>query len=127
MLTRFLHLILPAALLVLSASAIAEPITTGYIGGMVRDAQGAPIMGATVTLASADSVMPMIMYTDAAGNFEVTSMALGTYSVKVEFNGLPPVEIRDSSVQIGTPVMLGVTLDSRFPGVLQASPAIPDC
>ena len=65
--------------------AVAQP--TCSIHGSVTDSSGAPILGAVVTVEGADG-KPRTTVTDVEGVFEISSLTLGNYSVKISAVGL---------------------------------------
>ena len=100
------------ALLLLLASvgfATAQETTTGSITGEVTDAQGAPVPGATVTVASDQGNKTTV--TDAEGRFFVPYLTPGVFTVKVELTGFTRVEQKGINVRVGQRVTLtGLTL-----------------
>ncbi|MGH9949917.1 MAG: carboxypeptidase-like regulatory domain-containing protein, partial [Pyrinomonadaceae bacterium] len=79
---RFISSILFTALL---AAFIALPVnaqTTGSITGVVQDTLGAVIVGATITVVSADS-KEKTATSNQKGEFTVAGLAPGKYTVKV--------------------------------------------
>jgi hypothetical protein len=80
----FQTLITTLALLTLGGQAIAQE--TGSIQGTVADSSGAPVYGAVVSLEGADGSRRMTA-TDAEGAFQITSLTLGEYGVKISAAG----------------------------------------
>ncbi len=74
-----------ALLLSLSGSASAQEIT-GTINGTVRDASGAVVPGATVTITdpSKDNAVVRTLSTNDDGEFNAPNLVVSTYSVTVE-------------------------------------------
>jgi hypothetical protein len=60
---------------------------TASITGQVTDPSGAPISGAKITAADADRGTEYTTTTNAAGYYHIQQMAVGTYTIKVEFAG----------------------------------------
>ena len=77
------------ALAVIPASA---QITTGTVGGSVKDAQGAIVPGATVTLVNAVRGTTTETQTNTAGDFVFPNVTAGTYLVRVTMDGFKTVE-----------------------------------
>jgi hypothetical protein len=67
-------------------------ITTGTISGSVRDAQGAVVPGATVTLVSAARGTTTDTRTSAEGDFVFPNVTSGTYLVRVTMDGFKTLE-----------------------------------
>jgi len=87
--------------------------TEGSILGVVKDASGALVPGATVHVTGVDTGTERSQQTNADGEFVVTNLSLGAYRVRVEAKGFktqvhPPVTITvkarirvDSKLEIG--------------------------
>src|SRR6202008_4102514 len=97
--------------------AVASPalaqLTTGSVGGTVRDAQGAVIPGATVTLISETrgTQMPEAV-TNASGDFMVPNVTADRYTVQVSMDGFKTLKLSNISVSAGDRQGLGtLTLD----------------
>jgi hypothetical protein len=83
----FCKAVLLAVICALTLPAIAQEIT-GTIRGLVRDASGAVVSGATVTVTNTDRNQALRkIQTDAAGEYVATLLPVGTYSVTVEASG----------------------------------------
>src|SRR5688572_23793290 len=102
-----------AALVVCLAagSAAAQGVTTGSMAGVVTDAQGAVVPGATVTAIHEPSRTSYEAVTQADGRFAIPSMRVGgPYTVKAELAGFG-VQTKDAiSVNLGTGTDLDFTL-----------------
>lgn len=70
-----------------SPLARAQNVTTAQLTGTVRDAQGAVIPGATVTITDASKGFTRTTVTDPAGNYFVLLLPPGTYTVTAEAKG----------------------------------------
>jgi hypothetical protein len=92
-LARGLALVL-AGLLVFPALSAAQ-ITRGAISGTVRDASGAVVPGATVTVTNMDTNISRTAVTDAQGFYRVPALEPGRYQVKTELSGFQTVEYKD--------------------------------
>jgi len=76
----------------LAVSPAAAQITTGTIGGSVRDAQGAIVPGATVTLVNPVRNTTTETQTNSAGDFVFPNVTAGTYTVRVTMDGFKTSE-----------------------------------
>ena len=76
-----------ALLLLVSLGAMAQVGTDGTILGAVTDANGGLVAGATVTVTNLDTGIQKVDTTRSDGNFEITSLPSGRYSVSVTFTG----------------------------------------
>ena len=74
-----------AALLVATPGRAAE--VTAAILGTVRDASGAVVSGAKVTLTNTQTNVTRAIETDSDGNYSFTLVPVGTYRLVVERNG----------------------------------------
>src|ERR1700720_2285793 len=85
---RALWAILIAITLVLAAPSIVRAqVESGSIVGPVRDSSGAVAAGASVTVTSAETNFVRRAKTDAIGEYAVTLLKIGTYTVSVEHSG----------------------------------------
>ena len=93
--------------LALSASASAQT-TTGAISGTVVDPQGQIVPGATVTVMHEGTSEVRVTTSDSErGTFQVTSLALGTYTVRVELQGFSTFERKGVVVSSSERVSVG--------------------
>jgi outer membrane receptor protein involved in Fe transport len=76
---------LTALALVAGVTAQAQTTTTGAINGMVRDANGKPLAGATVTVTSAQITRTAM--TDAEGSYRLALLTPGEWNVKASKGG----------------------------------------
>ena len=119
----------PCALAVSPASA---QITTGTIGGSVRDAQGGIVPGATVTLVSTVRGTTTETQTNSAGDFVFPNVTAATYLVRVTMDGFKTLErpgvvlspgdrllVPTLTIEVGT-LTETVTVQAETP-VIQAS------
>jgi len=72
--------------LALLAPAYAQ-FDAATVLGTVKDASGAVIAGATVTLKNIDTDMARTVQTEADGNFQFTNVKIGNYRVSAELQG----------------------------------------
>src|SRR5687768_5634327 len=79
-----------AVLLVLAAlfaTTAHAQFDSGQITGLVRDAQGAVVPGATVTVTHEGTGVARALASDRSGYFVVPALTPGTYSVEVRLEG----------------------------------------
>jgi len=82
--TTFLILLLCLIGVAVVASA---QVDTGILLGTVRDSSGAVLAGATATATNVDTGIKTAAKTDSEGNYVITPLKIGRYSVSVEANG----------------------------------------
>ncbi len=73
-----------------SLKALAQGETTSAIVGEVRDATGAVMPNATVTVTNHETGLKRTAQTDGAGRFNFPQLKPGAYSVRVEAQGFEP-------------------------------------
>ena len=84
--------LLSAVLALAGARPAAAQLVTGTISGAVTDATGSVTPGATVTVTSEATGDARTAVTDARGDFQVTNLLPGRYTVKVELQGFRTYE-----------------------------------
>ena len=78
------------ACLLTGAAAFAQ-LQAGRIVGQVFDPQHAAVAGATVTVTNSATNLSLVVKTDASGNYVVTPLNPGTYSVSVSAQGFATI------------------------------------
>src|SRR5262249_12320904 len=82
---RYVHAILAALALLSFSLIISAQEITGVINGSVKDANGAGISGATVTITDADKqVVVRTVTTNEGGEFNAPTLLVGFYDISVE-------------------------------------------
>ena len=91
--------------------AAAQSTTQGAIGGSVKDPQGALVPNATVVVKNDETNKEVTATTDADGNFRVTQLQPGTYTVTVNASGFAAYNAK-VTVEVGlvTPVDAALTV-----------------
>ena len=78
--------------------------TEGSLAGIVKDGQGAPLPGVTVTVSSADLIGgSRSTTTDANGNYRFPALPPGNYAIKSELFGFKTFEQDGIQIQINQP------------------------
>lgn len=62
-------------------------VATGTLQGIVLDARGRAISGATVTIQTSDGTHPHATHTDGNGHFAFVRFAIGQYDLRAYRNG----------------------------------------
>ena len=96
-------------------SVIGVPLsaqtTTGSIVGTVMDPSSAVIGGATVTITNMDTAIAVKTTTDASGNYVITPLQVGRYSVAVEAAGFKKSVRSDITVNVQDRIRVDATLE----------------
>jgi len=69
------------------AWALEAKVPTGTMAGIVVDANGKPVAGATVTMQTSEDAHPYATHTDANGHFEFVRYATGQYDLRAYSKG----------------------------------------
>src|SRR5258706_6058704 len=84
---------------------------TGGINGAVRDATGAAVPGATVTVSNDTLGIKRVLESNGAGVFSAPALVPATgYTVSVEKTGFAKYEVRDITIQVGQVADFNVAL-----------------
>lgn len=103
-----LALLLPV---ILAAPASGQGTATSSITGVVVDAAGGVIPGASVLVTSEAIGAKFEAVTNDAGAFTVPALPIGTYTVTVSLPGFKTAVITDIRVQLGIPTSVKATLE----------------
>jgi Carboxypeptidase regulatory-like domain/TonB-dependent Receptor Plug Domain len=93
-------LIFLVAILISASPALAQSASTGALSGTVTDPSGGTIAGATVTATNLANGQSRTVTTDASGQYKVSLLPPGDYSLKFSANGFKAVEIPSVSVNV---------------------------
>jgi hypothetical protein len=100
----FLYLILVAAVAVAQTS-------TSEISGTVRDATGAVVPDASVTLTNEATGITYKQTTTRAGLYNFAALPVGSYTVAVEAPGFKKVQLTKNTLVVNTPLTVDVALE----------------
>ena len=103
-------LALPVALLLLCVSAFGQG-TTSRVTGVVQDASGAVVEGATVTLTNEGTNVSLTTQTSSAGTYVFDSVQVGLYMVTVEMQGFKKFSSTGNQVNVNQPSTVNVALE----------------
>ena len=73
---------------------------TGSFSGTVTDKSGSAVTGVTVTVTSQGTGAVREATTDEAGHYIVNLLPVSVYTVRAEFKGFQPVEMKDVKLQV---------------------------
>jgi hypothetical protein len=106
----FTTLLTVAGLSLVSVPAHAQ-ILYGSIVGVVKDAQGAAVPGATVTVVNKDTNLTRDAVTNGEGGYNVTNVLPGPYDVKIALPGFKEAVRTNVPVTIGQIARVDMTLE----------------
>ena len=98
------------AALLLPAPAFAQ-VTTATLYGVVRDATAAALPGATVTVVHQGTGFTREVLADGSGEFAVTALPSGRYTLKIELAGFKSYENAGLELGAGQTVRQSYTLE----------------
>ena len=106
--------LLTALLLTLASIAFGQG-TTSRVTGIVQDANGAAVVGATVTLTNEANAISFTTETSDSGGYGFDLVQVGTYSVTVEKQGFKKFLSKANAINVNQPATINATLE---PGVV---------
>ena len=106
---RFRYLAALVAVALLVALPVVAQEQRGSIEGVVKDAQGGAIVGATVVAKSASGAS-VESVTDATGTYRFPSLAPGRYEVTATLSGFAPAKVQNIDLRLGTLLTIPLTL-----------------
>ncbi len=89
------------AMALVSGSALIAQATSGSLSGQVKDAKGAYVVGATVTIESPALFAPRVVRTNANGEWRAPLLPPGNYKVTVVKEGLVTAGAKDIRLGVG--------------------------
>lgn len=95
---------------IVMAARVAAQTERGAIVGVVKDANGGVLSGATVTVTRRETTAGQTYVTNAEGVYEAPFLIPGIYQVQVAMDGFAPWEIAQVEVNIGSRVTVSATL-----------------
>jgi hypothetical protein len=117
-----------AVTLLLSTRLFSQVEITGRIAGVVTDATGALIPGATITVSGPTLFEPRTTLSVENGSYFFDKLPLGDYKINFTFPGFKTVEQTSINVRAGFTATINVTLEVGAPGetiaVIEAAPVV---
>ena len=99
------------SLLGLAGALAAQSTVSGSLQGKVRDAEGGPLPGVTVTvLSDALVARQQVTVTDERGSYRFPSLPVGAYVVQAELSGFQAVRQEGVRVQLGQALSIDLVL-----------------
>lgn len=102
--------VLVVALLIGAASFTLAQVDTGNLVGAVKDSSGAVLPGVTVTATNMDTGVSAAVKTGSDGNYVITPLHIGRYSVSVESKGFRGEIRKDIVLDVQQSIKLDFTL-----------------
>jgi len=90
---------------------LAQRSDRAVIGGVVSDAQSAPIPGATVTVTNENTGVQVVLTTNGSGAYQTGPMVLGKYTVEVGLDGFKTSVTSGITLEGGDVFRQDVTLE----------------
>src|SRR6516164_5169703 len=101
-------------LVILFCLAVGKPAgaqtSSTSLRGMVTDASGSAIAGATVTLKNTESGVERTVATDTSGELQFLQLSAGKYTLNISAQGFANYEQKDLALLVNTPVSTIVQL-----------------
>ncbi|HEV3469904.1 MAG TPA: carboxypeptidase regulatory-like domain-containing protein [Pyrinomonadaceae bacterium] len=109
---KILYLVAALCLCLTTVGAFAQDrSTTGSIGGVVQDVNGAAVPNATVTVSGATLGTPRTTTTNEEGLYKVDNLIPGLYNVRVELTGFKAANVESVEVNVGRETTISPNLE----------------
>jgi iron complex outermembrane receptor protein len=105
--------ILVCALLITLSAAPASAQSSGRIVGTVRDANGAPVGGAPITVTNQETGASQVVRSASNGAYEAANLPAGLYTVSADVQGFRQVTLKDQRVAEGSTLNVDFALELR--------------
>ncbi len=109
--TRLAVIVVSVLLLAMVSNLQAQVGTEGSILGTVKDASGAVVAGAEVTVTNLDNGLKKSAVSDTSGDFQILALPRGPYSVTVSFTGFKTWSVERTDLSLGELKRLTPTLE----------------
>ncbi len=96
---------------VLGAEATAAQVVGGGIRGTIKDAQGAVLPGASISVRNVGTGATYEQTSDAQGHFQVPALPPGEYEVHISLTGFRPLVHRGIRLAVGQVAVLDTALE----------------
>jgi iron complex outermembrane receptor protein len=102
-----------AALITLSAMPTSAQSSSGRIAGTVRDANGAAVPGAAITITNQETGATQVVRSSTNGAYEATDLPPGLYTVSADVQGFRKVIQRDQRLGAEAALTVDVAFELR--------------
>lgn len=99
------------ACLLMCGLSVFGQATRGSLNGVVTDATGAAVSGASVIVRHLATGREARVNSDTSGAYVFPSLEVGEYNVRAEANGFKRVEVQQVIIEVSTPARLNVMLE----------------
>ena len=111
---KTIKFLLSALIVMLSVGASFSQVTTSSMTGVVFDADGGTLPGATVVAIHTESSSQYASVTNADGRYFLQGMRPGgPYTVTIQFVGMKPSEHNDIYLPLGETTIVDATLQDE--------------
>jgi hypothetical protein len=90
--------------------AWAQAVAGSQVTGVVRDASGGVLPGATVTITKTDTALARTVMTDASGAYVIPNLPVGPYQLKVSMDGFSTYVQNGITLEVNSNPAIEVTL-----------------
>jgi hypothetical protein len=97
-------------LLCMTAAASYAQYDNGSLVGTIKDASGAAIAGANVTITNTDTAIATQTKSTASGDYDVPSLKVGTYNVAASATGFSDAIAKNITISVGGRQRIDLTL-----------------
>jgi outer membrane receptor protein involved in Fe transport len=106
---RLRNLAALVAVTLLAALPVVAQEQVGSIEGVIKDAQGGAVVGATVVAKSAKGASAESV-TDATGTYRFNALAPGRYELTANLSGFAPAKVQNVDLRLGQQLSINMTL-----------------
>ena len=99
------------AVIIFAASAVFAQSETATLLGSVRDANGAAMVGSTVTLKNVATSIASTTTTDSSGDYQFTNVKIGNYQIDVEASGFNKTIAKDVNLAVNARQRVDLALE----------------
>ena len=102
--------LLAAVVFLLLCTPLHAQYDNGSLVGTVRDASGAAIANAAVTITNADTAIVTQAKTNTSGDYEAPSLHVGVYTIRASSQGFSDAVAQNITVSVGGRQRIDLTL-----------------
>src|SRR5258705_4218717 len=99
------------AMLLMVAAPVLAQSGTSAIAGLVKDASGAAVPGATVKIVNVDTGIIVETISNGEGLYRANALVPGRYRVEVMLDGFQPLVRGPMTLEVGQTLAVDVTLE----------------